>query len=706
MGKLHSRLPGRSYGKGFGLDIGAARAEAAERHRRSSTSVPPTLDLKTANFSGGNQQKIVLAREMERDPDVLVVGQPTRGVDIGAIEFIHNQIIKMRDAGKAILLVSVELDEIRSLSDRILVMFDGQIVGEADPATADEGELGLLMTGVASGNAPAEPARHAARTRDAGAADAGRDEPQTIRPRMPTDARRLPRWVDVALLPLLNVVLAFLDRRPHRPGGRPEPAQAVGIMLYGAFGYGSGFGYTLYYTTDFIFAGLAVSLAYHAGLFNIGPEGQAYVGGLGVILVALALNGMHWALVFPLMIIVGGALFGAFWAFIPGYLQAKRGSHVVITTILFNFIAVVGDGLHDLAHPEARRRQFRRERADRCRSPACRSSRSSSACSSTRRSTSPSSSPLLALVFVYWLIWHTKFGFAMRALGHNPTAANYAGISNEKMIMIVMAMSGALAGMVAVNNVGGVQGRLILNFVNGAGFVGIAVAFMGKGHPVGVALSALLFGALYQGGQELAFSMPGITREMIVTIQALVILFTGAMGDMLRDPAARICSRAAPPAGGTVMDSSSSTSPSILDSTVRLAVPLLLACLAGLYSERAGIVDIGLEGKLLASAFGAAAVVGRHRLGLARSPRRHRRGAAVLGHPRPRLDQPQGQPDHLRRGAQFPRRRPHHLLGQSWFHRGGYTPSSAGDQRFSPHHAALRRRAHGRARSSARSIRS
>jgi general nucleoside transport system ATP-binding protein len=84
---------------------------------------------------------------MSSDPDVLIVGQPTRGVDIGAIEFIHNQIIKMRDAGKAILLVSVELDEIRSLSDRILVMFDGHIVGEADPATATEGELGLMMAG-------------------------------------------------------------------------------------------------------------------------------------------------------------------------------------------------------------------------------------------------------------------------------------------------------------------------------------------------------------------------------------------------------------------------------------------------------------------------------------------------------------------------------------------------------------------------------
>jgi simple sugar transport system ATP-binding protein len=136
-----------AYGAGLILDIAAARKQAEERMKKYDVR-PPNSRLKTSSFSGGNQQKIVLAREMEQDPDVLVVGQPTRGVDIGAIEFIHNQIIKMRDAGKAILLVSVELDEIRSLSDRILVMFDGRIVGEADPATATEGELGLMMTGV------------------------------------------------------------------------------------------------------------------------------------------------------------------------------------------------------------------------------------------------------------------------------------------------------------------------------------------------------------------------------------------------------------------------------------------------------------------------------------------------------------------------------------------------------------------------------
>src|SRR5690606_38387890 len=109
---------------------------------------PPIPGLQAKSFSGGNQQKIVVARELEQDPDLLLVGQPTRGVDIGAIEFIHKQLIALRDAGKAVLLVSVELDEIMSLSDRIAVMFDGRIMGFRDPDRTDERELGLLMAGI------------------------------------------------------------------------------------------------------------------------------------------------------------------------------------------------------------------------------------------------------------------------------------------------------------------------------------------------------------------------------------------------------------------------------------------------------------------------------------------------------------------------------------------------------------------------------
>jgi simple sugar transport system ATP-binding protein len=136
----------KQYLNGFFLNRTAIR-EDAEQKIRDYDIRPGNPHLKTANFSGGNQQKIVLAREMEKDPGVLIVGQPTRGVDVGAIEFIHKRLIAMRDAGKAVLLVSVELDEIRSLSDRILVVFDGRIVGERE-GEADEGELGLLMAGV------------------------------------------------------------------------------------------------------------------------------------------------------------------------------------------------------------------------------------------------------------------------------------------------------------------------------------------------------------------------------------------------------------------------------------------------------------------------------------------------------------------------------------------------------------------------------
>ncbi|MER8383910.1 ABC transporter ATP-binding protein [Mesorhizobium sp. M0166] len=134
------------YLKGPFLDIDAIRNDARDKIVKYDIR-PADCRLKTANFSGGNQQKIVLAREMEQDPGVLIVGQPTRGVDVGAIEFIHKRLIAMRDQGKAVLVVSVELDEIRSLSDRILVMFAGRIVGERGPE-ATEGELGLLMAGV------------------------------------------------------------------------------------------------------------------------------------------------------------------------------------------------------------------------------------------------------------------------------------------------------------------------------------------------------------------------------------------------------------------------------------------------------------------------------------------------------------------------------------------------------------------------------
>ena len=136
------------YGQGLFLDPEAIRTDASQKIEKYDIR-PADCRLKTANFSGGNQQKIVVAREIERDPRLLIIGQPTRGVDIGAIEFIHRRIVETRDQGKAVLLVSVELDEIRSLADRIMVMFAGRVVGEKSP-DAGEQTLGLMMAGIAA----------------------------------------------------------------------------------------------------------------------------------------------------------------------------------------------------------------------------------------------------------------------------------------------------------------------------------------------------------------------------------------------------------------------------------------------------------------------------------------------------------------------------------------------------------------------------
>ena len=202
-----------------------------------------------------------------------------------------------------------------------------------------------------------------------------------------------------------------------------------------------------------------------------------------------------------------------------------------------------------------------------------------------------------------------------------PTAAVYAGISPARIIVIAMVLSGALAGGLAVNELMGYQHRLLLEFTSGYGFVGIAVALMGRAHPVGIVLASLLFGILYQGGAELAFEQPAITRDMVVVIGGIIILFAGALDGLFRRLVARLLGAAS--AGERVRWISTSLV-TVFDSALRLSIPLLAACLAGLWSERAGVVDIGLEGKMLVAAFAAAAAASRVRLGLDRPCGRHR----------------------------------------------------------------------------------
>ena len=346
----------------------------------------------------------------------------------------------------------------------------------------------------------------------------------------------LPTWVDVGLIPALNLLLALAATSIIFLLIGENPFECLWIMLKGAVGSLKGWSYLLYYATNFIFTGLCVAVAFHAGLFNIGGEGQAYFAGLGAATVGLGLEFLPWPIVIPLAILAS-MLCGAFWAWVPGVLQAKRGSHIVITTIMFNFIASslmvylinywfrpVGkmavesrevSGAYILSFREIAKQFFD------YRLPA---------------------SPLNLTIFLalaaawglWYFLWRTKLGYEIRAVGLNIEAAVYAGIKPDRIIMIAMAVSGALAGLVAVNEVLGAQHRLLLEYVQGAGFVGIAVALMGRNHPIGIVLAAMLFGLLYQGGTELSFAKQHINRDMVVVIQGLIILFMGALEQAFR----------------------------------------------------------------------------------------------------------------------------------------------------------------------------
>lgn len=343
--------------------------------------------------------------------------------------------------------------------------------------------------------------------------------------------------LELLVSPILNLLLALALASLVVLATGNDPWAAIRALLVGSLGSGYAVGYTLFYATSLVFTGLAVATAFRCGLFNIGAEGQAMLAGLGVALTVLNLEVLPGIVLVPLAVVAGAAS-GAVWAAIPGWLQAHRGSHVVITTIMANFLAailLVHLLVNHLVEPGSM-------------APETRRFASHALMPSLGFLGLPQGVPvnlslglaLLAALFVWVLLWRTPWGFGVRVVGASPTVAAYAGIPSHARVVAVMAISGALASGVAVNELLGELARLQLGFTGGAGFTGIAVALMGRNHPVGVLLAALLFGALTQGGAELAFEMPSVPSELVVLIQGLVILFTGAMGGLFRPIFARL----------------------------------------------------------------------------------------------------------------------------------------------------------------------
>jgi simple sugar transport system permease protein len=338
------------------------------------------------------------------------------------------------------------------------------------------------------------------------------------------------------VFPLIAVFAAFVIGGIIVVAIGDNPFEVYRLLLSSAFGFFDAlgnftfdnWGYTLFYATPLIFTGLAVALAFKCGLLNIGAEGQLYIGAFAAAWIGITFAKL-WAIALIPLAILAAILAGAMWGAIPGFLKARFGSHEVINTIMLNFIAVglvsyltqnyykaPGDPIMQTV-PIAEQAHIARLHT----------------LLSPLGIDFPQRIPLniaflLALLtaFLVWVfLWRTKWGYEIRAVGSNPSAAEYGGISVRTQIVLAMALSGALAGMVGINEVLGYRYRYYHDFSPGYGFAGIAVALLGRNHPFGVVLAAILFGALNRGGLFVDIFSEKVSKDLVQVLQAIIILF-------------------------------------------------------------------------------------------------------------------------------------------------------------------------------------
>jgi general nucleoside transport system permease protein len=316
--------------------------------------------------------------------------------------------------------------------------------------------------------------------------------------------------------PVVAVVLALAAGAIFILAIGEDPLSIYALMARETLGTGYGLGQTLFKATPLLFAGMAVALGFRAGLFNIGVEGQLYLGGFAAALVGAALPSSPPAVALPLALAAAAAA-GAAWGAIPGVLKARFGAHEVINSIMLNFIAfalVAWIGRYVFEPATVRTATIGAgaflPRLDQ-QWPALRGS--------------PVNAALLlgagVLVATWLMLAVTRLGYELRAMGLNAPAAEYGGVHLGRAQVTALALSGAIAGLGGVNFVLGYKHFFELGFSGGVGFVGIAVALVGRNHPLGVAVAALLFGALGHGGLAIHQRVP---KELVDVLQAIVIL--------------------------------------------------------------------------------------------------------------------------------------------------------------------------------------
>jgi general nucleoside transport system permease protein len=335
------------------------------------------------------------------------------------------------------------------------------------------------------------------------------------------------RLFNTLFFPLLAVLAAFIVGGIVVLAVGDSPLLVYELFFTSAFGSVDGIGYTLFYATPLILTGLAVAVAFRCGLLNIGAEGQLYVAAFAAAWIGFSINKPGWLLV-PLCMLAA-ILAGALWGGIPGLLKARFGAHEVINTIMMNFIAVGITSYFTQYHyrntgdPILQTKEiFEQAHIPRMH-----------ALLAPLGIEFPARLPLnlgffiaiAACVFVYIFLWKTKWGYELRAVGANPSAAEYGGINVARNIVLAMCLSGALAGLVGINEVLGYRYRYYDSFSANYGFTGIAVALLGRNHPAGIFLAAILFGALTRAGLFIDIFTDKVSKDLSVVLQATIILF-------------------------------------------------------------------------------------------------------------------------------------------------------------------------------------
>lgn len=305
-----------------------------------------------------------------------------------------------------------------------------------------------------------------------------------------------------------------------------NPLHVYNVMFRGGLGSIDGLGYVFFSATPLILTGLAVAFAFRAGLFNIGGEGQLYMGAFFCAWIGFTFPSMSSALMVPLCILFA-ALGGAIWGLVPGVLKARFGVHEVINTIMLNFVAMLTTNFlvnHVYKEPGQMIPQTK-EIAATAWIPRM------APLLQRIRIQLPASNPLnysllLALMvaaLAWFVLFKTRLGYEIRAVGLSQKAAEYGGIKVGATLVLSMIISGSMAGLVGVNEVLGYRHRFLDGFSTGLGFTGIAVALLGRNHPLGVVLAAVLFGILNTGALEVDI-FTDIPRELVMVLQAVIII--------------------------------------------------------------------------------------------------------------------------------------------------------------------------------------